>query len=199
MSWRTAACQECAAGALGFSPGGHLCCGEIEYHNSIGAWVNRPCRPVPRISPEGNRPTSHTPASQHPVGTKLCPSPAALTEPTEDPRRSPTSRAFSPGCLIHVNRPPQILGDTHRSRITSRATLASVHSPRVVSHNHDRSQSPSPGDCSARPFASRCSERTLLRCGPVPPIQPRSNRSTPCGRRRVAASTVLRPPGVIQE
>ena len=26
-------------------------CGEIEYHNSIGAWVNRPCRPVPRKEP----------------------------------------------------------------------------------------------------------------------------------------------------
>ena len=34
------------------------------------------------------------------------------------------------------------------------------------------------------------------RCGPAPPIQPRSNRSTPCGRRRVAASTVLRPCGL---
>ena len=172
-------------------------CGEIEYHNSIGAWVNRPCRPVPRISPEGNRPTSHTPASQHPVGTKLCPSPAALTEPTEDPRRSPTSRAFSPGCLIHVNRPPQISSVTHtdpglhRERRSPLYIVLASSLTTMTVHSHPLLMTVVPGP-SRRAVPS-------ARCGPAPPIQPRLNRSTPCGRRRVAASTVLRPPGVIQE
>ena len=86
-----------------------------------------------------------------------------------------------PSCRVSRSQERVSRSHTQRPRVLSRLTSCSPTccSLRVV-HSSPPPQSLYLSDCSARPLA-----RAVLsaRCGP--PVLPRSDRSTPCGRGRV--------------
>ena len=74
--------------------------------------------------------------------------------------------------------------------VSNDVSLASVQSLRVIL---TRTPTETPPRVSAVPPALGLARAvSRARCWPAPSFQPRSNRSPPCGRCRVAASSVLR-------
>ena len=121
-------------------------CGEIEYHNSIGAWVNRPCRPVPRKEP-ADIPHTCVPAPQHTtIGilvrhgwaggarTKLCPESRGSHRAERKPRRSASdvtlSYRYCTQLVAYRNPLVPVLYATRCVQKTD--TIVSVHASQLI-------------------------------------------------------------------
>ena len=137
--------------------------------------------------------------------TTLCPRPEALTEPTTDDvavRDAPSPRVDSFPTSFHsgdfFRRACRIsrvsLGPTPGPPLLSRLTFRSPLYIVCASFSPGRPQNLSPEFLQCpRPWLALSVTLSRARAaGLHPSFQPRSNRSPPCGRCRVAASTVLR-------